>query len=71
MPISVASHDVMLTGGVPGFTAGQVFHTLPNSIGKRALAYPDGEIGDRRGWILALGATTWSKVDGLKEIRPT
>lgn len=70
MPISVASHDVMFTGGVPGFTAGQVFHALSNAVGKRALAYPDGEIGDRRGWILALGATTWSKVEGLEEIRP-
>lgn len=68
MPISTKAHDVMFTGGVPGLTAGTVFEALSAAVGGRALGLPDGDIGDRRGWITVLAATTWGKVDGLAEI---
>jgi hypothetical protein len=66
--ISVREHDVLFTGGVPGDSVEDVFRVLAGSVGGRALAYPDGEIGERRAWILTLNTTTWPNVDGLEEI---
>src|SRR5207249_971622 len=68
--VSVHDHDVMFTGGVPGLTAGEVFYYLSSAAGGRALAYPDGDIGDRRGWIVPLPALVFGKVDGIEEIDP-
>jgi hypothetical protein len=66
--MSNPDQNVLFTGGVPADTVGDVFRLLSDSVGARALAYPDGEIGERQGWIMALGATTWSKSAGIEEI---
>ena len=68
MGIAVSSRDVLFTGGVPNPTAEENFRILANAVGARAPAYPDGEVGDRRYWISALGRVVWSKVEGLEEI---
>jgi hypothetical protein len=59
------SADVMFTGGVPAETVEDVFRMLAGAVGDRALAYPDGEIGERSGWILNLNRTTWPEVEGV------
>jgi hypothetical protein len=66
--MATQTHDVLFTGGVPGDTVEEVFRTLAGFVGSRALAYPDGEIGERTSWIGALNQTTWPHVDGLEEI---
>lgn len=66
--MTVPRHDVLFTGGVPGDTVEEVFRMLAGSVGSRALAYPDGEIGERTSWIGALNETTWPNVEGLEEV---
>jgi hypothetical protein len=54
-------HPVFFCGGVPADTVEEVFRTLASGVGPRALAYPDGEINDRRYWIAALPDATYEK----------
>jgi hypothetical protein len=54
--------------GVPAASVEEVFETLSAAVGARALAYPDGEVDERRGWISTLDAETWPHVAGLMEI---
>jgi hypothetical protein len=63
---AVLEHNVMFTGGVPGDCVEDVFRTLASAVGSRALAYPDGEINERRYWIGALKNTVWSRCEGLE-----
>jgi hypothetical protein len=67
---AVLEHNVLFTGGVPADSVEHVFRTLASAVGSRALAYPDGEINERRYWIGALKDTVWSRCEGL-EARPS
>jgi hypothetical protein len=44
--------------GVRATSVEEVFETLSAAVGPRALAYPDGEIDERRGWISTLNTET-------------
>ena len=59
--------DVMFTGGAPYESVEDVFRALSAAVGDRALGYPDGELGDRSGWVTSLGVSTWPKVAGLDQ----
>jgi hypothetical protein len=61
------SADVMFTGGVPYDSVEDVFRALSSAVGGRALGYPDGELGERSGWVTSLGDSTWPKVAGLEQ----
>lgn len=65
---TVLEHSAFFTGAVPADTVEDVFRTLAGAVGPRALAYPDGEINDRRYWIGALKNTVWSRCDGTQMI---
>lgn len=61
--------DVLLVGSVPFDTVEEVLETCAGSLGKRAYALPDGEIGHRKNWIQALPHLTYSKNPDLDPIR--
>lgn len=65
---SSPEHDLLFTGGFPGESVEEVFRAMSGAVGARALAYPDGENGDRSMWIINLNSTTWPHVDGLEEV---
>ncbi len=67
MPSSTG--DVLLVGSVPFDTVDEVIRTCAGSLGARAYALPDGEIGHRRNWIQALPHLTYSKNPDLDPIR--
>lgn len=46
-----------------------MFRTLASVVGPRALAYLDGELGDRQYWIGALKNTVWSRCEGMEMVR--
>jgi hypothetical protein len=62
---------VMFSGGVPADSVSEVFGLLADSVGDRALAYPDGEIGDRRDWIIAINQNVMPEVAGIEVIGPS
>ena len=61
--------DVLLVGSVPFDTVEGVLETCAGSLGMRAFALPDGEIGPRKNWIQALLELTYSKNPDLDPIR--
>lgn len=61
--------DVMFTGGVPGDSVEDVFTQLSNAVGDRAIAYPDGEHGERNAWILGVSLNVFPKVAGLEKVK--
>ncbi len=61
--------DVLLVGSVPFDTVEEVLETCAGSLGARAFALPDGEIGHRKNWIQALPHLTYSKNPDLEPIR--
>jgi len=65
---AVLEHNVLFTGGFPADSVENVFRTTASAVGSRALAYPDGEINDRRYWVGALKDTVWSRCEGLEMI---
>lgn len=52
MPL--AQKPVLLVGSAPGENATEVFESFGADLGDVALAYPDGETGLRRGWVIYL-----------------
>jgi|SoiMethySBSTD1v2_1073268.scaffolds.fasta_scaffold182588_4 hypothetical protein len=44
--------DVLLVGSVPLDTAEEVFRTCAQAVGSRVSSLPDGEVGDRRAWVI-------------------
>lgn len=61
--------DVLLVGSVPLASVEEVLETCASSLGARAYALPDGEIGSRRNWIQCLPELTYSKNPDLDPIR--
>src|SRR5947209_2692682 len=59
---------VLFVGGVPCETTEQVMRICSAAVGGRALALPDGEIGDRSMWIGSLGKLTWAHVPSLETL---
>ena len=68
MGVAALEHSVFFTGGVPAASVEDVFRLLSSSVGRRALAYPDGEINERQYWIGALKDTVWSRCEGMEMI---
>jgi hypothetical protein len=62
------ARNVLFTGGVPADTVENVFRALATAVGSRAMAYPDGEINERRHWVGALKNTVWGRCEGLEMI---
>ena len=50
--MSKAERPVLLVGGIPGETAEEVFRACAPELGNLAIGLPDGEIGQRRLWVL-------------------
>ena len=48
--------DVFLVGSVPLESAEEVFRVCSEKVGDRVFALPDGELGPRQMWILALNS---------------
>ncbi len=63
-------NEVMFAGGVPGDSVEDVFRMLSDSVGDKALGYPDGEIDERAGWVVNLAHNTWPHVKGLEQLNP-
>jgi hypothetical protein len=61
-------HDLIFTGGFPGDSVEQILRTMASAVGGRALAYPDGEQGERSGWVTNLSSSTWPNVEGVEEV---
>jgi hypothetical protein len=60
--------SVLFAGAVPEEDVETVFRLLAGEVGSRALALPDGEVGDRRGWIYALKRTVWERCEDIEAI---
>jgi hypothetical protein len=45
------SHDIHLVGSIPLRDAAEVFETVSFTLGPRLLRIPDGETGERTGWM--------------------
>ncbi len=58
--------DVLLVGSVPFETVDDVLSTCAQSLGEHAYALPDGEIGDRSVWIMALPHLSYAKNPDLE-----
>ena len=67
--MSSRAGSVLLVGSVPFETVDDVLETCSASLGARAFALPDGEIGHRRNWVQALPHLTYSKNPDLDPIR--
>jgi hypothetical protein len=60
--------ELMFTGGVPYNSVEEVFRALSGAVGDRAIAYPDGEIGELAGWVHNLNHNTWPNVEGVEQL---
>ena len=60
--MSAPMGDILLVGSVPFDTVEEVLETCAGSLGARAFALPDGEIGSRKNWIQCLPELTYSKI---------
>ena len=67
--MSSSTGNVLLVGSVPFDTVEEVLETCARSLGPRAFALPDGEIGHRKNWIQALPHLTYSRNPDLDPIR--
>jgi hypothetical protein len=64
----LAENSILFTGAVPADSVEEVFRTLADSVGPRAMAYSDGEINERRFWISALGDAVWKRCESIEMI---
>lgn len=62
------SGDVLLVGSVPGASVEDVFRRCSQTLGTRAYAYPDGELGPRQMWVGALGELAYAGHPDLERI---
>ncbi|MEQ8697273.1 MAG: hypothetical protein RLT05_12010, partial [Bauldia litoralis] len=62
------SGDVLLVGSVPFATVDEVFGTCAHTLGSRVFALPDGEIGERSTWVIALTNLTYAKNPDMEAI---
>lgn len=63
------SQNVMFSGGIPADGAEGVFTLLADTIGDRALSWPDGETTpQRRGWIGAVNNEVLAKAPCFEEV---
>lgn len=46
--------DLLLVGSVPLPTAEEVIRMFGGPLGRDLIAMPDGEVGERRWWVLRL-----------------
>lgn len=63
-----AMGDVLLVGSVPFDTVEEVMSTCGRRLGRRLYAMPDGEVGDRSMWIMALPHLTYANNDDLEAV---
>lgn len=63
--MDIKHSEVMFTGGAPGDSVEQVFRMLAGAAGDRTFALPDGENGERSGFVTNLNHNVWPKVEGL------
>lgn len=61
--------DVLLVGSGPWETVEDAFRGFSRRVGDRVTALPDGEVGPRSGWIIALPHMTYEKNPDLEPIR--
>ncbi|MYF07444.1 MAG: hypothetical protein F4233_06040 [Rhodospirillaceae bacterium] len=66
--MSTGNGDVLLVGSVPFETVEEVFGTCARKLGAHAFALPDGEIGERSTWVMALGNLTYIKNPDIEAI---
>jgi hypothetical protein len=66
MSSSATDHSVFFSGGVPADDVETVFRTLADAVGSRALAYPDGEINERRYWIASIPKPVYDRCEQLE-----
>ncbi len=64
----LVSSEIFLVGSVPvrSESPDEVMRLCGRTLGDRLFALPDGEVGERRMWIGALAATTFSKQPDLE-----
>lgn len=62
---------ILLVGGVPGNTADEVFRLCGHELGHAVPALPDGEIGERRYWVLYESHYIYEKHPDLEITRAT
>lgn len=66
------AHTVLLTGGIPGDSAEEIFDLLADTLGSRAKYWPDGEITpQRRGWIGAVNAAVLAEAPCFEAVPST
>ena len=64
-----ASGDILLVGSVPLDSVEEVMSTCATSLGGRLYAMPDGEVGERSTWIMALPHLTYDNSGDLEALR--
>lgn len=65
------SQNVMFSGGIPADDAEGVFTLLSESIGDRAISWPDGETTPgRSGWIIGVNQRVLTPAVGVEAVNP-
>jgi hypothetical protein len=59
---------ILLVGSIPGETAGDVMRQWGEGLGARLAALPDGEVGDRRIWIIFLAHRVYNGHPALETV---
>lgn len=67
--MSSSTGNVLLVGSVPFDSVEEVLETCAGTLGAHAFALPDGEIGERLTWILALPSLCYSRNPDFDPIR--
>lgn len=62
---------VLFVGSVPGENVEEVFRRCARAVGRRAFAFPDGELGVRQMWVGAIGDLAYSQHPGLERLPDT
>ena len=63
------AQNVMFSGGIPADGAEGVFTLIADTVGDRALSWPDGETTpERRGWIGAVNNEVLAKAPCFEEV---
>lgn len=75
-------HDVLLVGSVPFDTVEDVMRNCSGALGSHLAALPDGEVGERRSWVLRLSYQVFNghidletikrpeRVNGVEQLMP-
>lgn len=67
--MSKATKPVLLVGGVPGETPEEVFRACGPVVGDLAIGLTDGEVGQRRMWIVFVAVNIYAEHPDLELVR--